>query len=146
MSSPSVQISINEVQLLEFSVAERVKQLKEPLPQNTYEFQFSVQSKAMSTDKALGIQLAVALFEKQGKERKIELCRIETRTIFHVKNFEDVIKIDADNMTIQDVLAVTCHSIAFSTTRGMLAVSLQDSIINNAVLPIIEPQVFLPPR
>src|SRR6218665_2250926 len=123
-SSPSVQISINEIQLLEFFVSERVKRLKEPLPQSAYEFQFSAQSKAISTDKALNIQLTVSLFEKRSEERKIE----------------------ADKMTIPDVLAATCHGIAFSAARGMLVMSLQNTVISNAVLPIINPQVFLPPR
>lgn len=146
MNPPSIQISIKEVQLLDFSFTERVEQLKEPLPQNAYEFQFSAQAKVISTDKALGIQLMVSLFEKQNNERKIELCKIETRTIFHVENFEEVIKIDAENIAIPEVLTVTCNSIAFSTTRGMLVISLQDSIIKNAIMPIINPQVFLPPR
>ena len=145
-SSPSVQISINEIQLLEFSVSERVKRLKEPLPQSAYEFQFSAQSKAISTDKALNIQLTVSLFEKRSEERKIELCRMKTRTVFHIENFEEAIKIDADQMTIPDVLAATCHGIAFSAARGMLVMSLQNTVISNAVLPIINPQVFLPPR
>jgi len=74
------------------------------------------------------------------------LCRIKTRTVFHIENFEEAIKIDADQMTIPDVLAATCHGIAFSAARGMLVMSLQNTVISNAVLPIINPQVFLPPR
>src|SRR6218665_3000351 len=107
---------------------------------------FASQSKAISTDKALNIQLTVSLFEKRSEERKIELCRMKTRTVFHIENFEEAIKIDADQMTIPDVLAATCHGIAFSAARGMLVMSLQNTVISNAVLPIINPQVFLPPR
>lgn len=141
-----ITIGIKEIKFLHYESTTRVQEIKAQLPNDAYEFQFDMQSNIEEKDKLFNILLSVALYEKQSNETKVELAKMKVHISFVVVNFEEVIKKEQELISIPDQLVIVTAGIALSTARGMFVMSVKDSILNNAVIPIINPQVFLPKK
>lgn len=139
-----LKIGINDIKFLHFELTTRVQELKEPLPYNVYEFQFEMQSHIAESEKLMNVQITITLYEKQSAETKIELAKIITLTSFRVVNFDEVITKNNNIINIPNQLIAVAAGIAISTSRGMFVMNVKDTIISNAIIPIINPQDFLP--
>jgi hypothetical protein len=142
--SGGITIGIKDIKFLHFETTTRVQELKTPLPEEAFEFQFEMQTSINEDENTFNVLFSITLFEKQGSITKIELANIKTLSIFRVLNFDEVFKKEGNLIFIPDQLILVAANIAISTSRGMFVMNVKDSIISNAVMPIINPQVFLP--
>ena len=141
-----ITIGIREIKFLHYESTTRVQEIKSQLPNDAYEFQFDMQWNIAEKDKLFNILLSVTLYEKQSSETKVELANMKEHISFVVINFQDVIKKEKELISIPDQLVTVAAGIALSTARGMFVMNVKDSILNNAVIPIVNPQVFLPKK
>jgi hypothetical protein len=141
-----ITIGIKEIKFLHYESTTRVQEIKNQLPNDAYEFQFDMQWNIAEKDKLFNILLSVTLYEKQSSETKIELANMKEHISFVVINFQEVIKKEKELISIPDQLVTVAAGIALSTARGMFVMNVKDSILNNAVIPIVNPQVFLPKK
>jgi len=129
-----------EVERMEFS--KRVQELTNSLTRDDYEFQFDVTMNLVPDDKHVVVSLVITLFEKQGKVVKIELAKLATKTTVKVLNFDEVITHSGDRLHYPEQLFPTLIGLSISTARGIFLAYTSDKIINNALVPIIDPRVF----
>ena len=141
-----ITIGIKGIRFLHFEPTSRVQELTKQLPPEMYEFQLDMESQIVEHEKLFNVQMSVTLYEKQGVSTKIELATMKTLTSFNIVNLNELILKENGLITIPDQVILVATGIAVSTTRGMFVMSVKDSIINNAVIPIINPQVFLPKK
>lgn len=80
-----------------------------------------------------------------GKKDPIILGEIVTRSIFQVENIKHLFNEDG-SVTLPDKLVTTMLSIAFSTTRGALAIKAEGNILAGAILPLVDPKKLLENR
>lgn len=138
-----ITIGINDVKFIHFETTTRVQELKESIHSDGYEFQFDMQTHISEEDKLFNVIMSTTLYEKQNEITKVELANIKTLTSFRIVNFNEVIKKEENQVSIPDQLITVAAGIALSTTRGMLVMCVKDSIISNAIIPIVNPQVFI---
>ncbi|MFY8036403.1 MAG: hypothetical protein ACOVMQ_04495 [Cyclobacteriaceae bacterium] len=141
-----ITIGVNEVKLLHFEVTTRLNEIRTPIPNDGYEFQFDMQSDINEENKLFNVILSTTLYEKQGNVTKVELSKMKTLISFRIINFDEVIKKEAKRISIPDQLIIYASGITISTARGMFAICVKDMIINNALIPILDPQLFLPKK
>jgi|AntAceMinimDraft_17_1070374.scaffolds.fasta_scaffold45896_1 hypothetical protein len=144
--APSLQITlrISDIKILHFETTKRVEEILEPLPIDSYEFRFDLKTGSSEPDKIFTNLLYVTLFEKQSDIVKIELAKLHTLTTFQITNYNEVIKKKDDSVIVPNQLISLTAGISISTARGILTLHLKDSKISNAILPIINAQMFIP--
>lgn len=141
-----ITIGLNELKFFHFESTTRLNEMKNPLPIDGYEFQFDMQSDINEKEKLFNIMLSTTLYEKHSNVTKVELAKMKSLISFRIINFEDVIKKENNQIAIPDQLIVIASGIAISTARGMFAMCVKDKVINNAMIPILDPQIFLPKK
>jgi hypothetical protein len=141
-----ITIGIKEIKLLHYESTTRLQDIKKQLPNDAYEFQFDLQWNVVEVEKLFNSIISVTLYEKQSIETKVELVSMKVLMSFAVINYEEVIKKENGLTLIPDQLIAVTAGIVVSTARGMFALNVKDSIVNNAIIPIINPQVFLPKK
>ena len=146
MATTPLKISIREIKLLHYQSTTRVQEIKKQLTNDLYEFQFDLQWGAIEVEKLFNVLLSVTLYEKQSPETKVELANIKVSSSFEIMDFDQVIRKENGMTAIPDQLIPVTAGIVVSTTRGMFALSVENSIISNAIIPLINPKVFLPKR
>ncbi len=140
-----ITIGINDIKFINYESTTRVQELKEPLINTAFEFQIEMKTDIMNVDKLFNINTSVTLYEKQG-ETKIELARLQTFNSFRIINFDDVIIKKDDQLLIPDHLLAVASGIAVSTARGMFVMCVKNTVISNALIPIIDSTVFVPKK
>ncbi len=141
-----ITIGLNELKFVHFESTTRLSEMKNPLPNDGYEFQFDMQSDINEKEKLFSIMLSTTLYEKQSDVTKVELAKMKSLISFRIINFEDVIKKENNQIAIPDQLIIIASGIAISTARGMFAMCVKDTVLNNAMIPILDPQIFLPKK
>ena len=141
-----ITIGIKEIKLLQYESTTRIQEIKKQLPNDAYEFQFDLQWNPIDEEKLFNSTISVTLYEKQSTETKVELVNMKVLISFAVINYDEVIKKENGLTLIPDQLIIVTSGVLVSTARGMFALNTKDSIVNNAIIPIINPQVFLPKK
>lgn len=141
----TTDISIPVLKFLSFDTTDRFQALKRPLPIDNYEFQFNFETNIREEKSLLQIILTVDAFEKQNEGVRLLLAKMKLELIFHLTNFEGVIKKNPENktLTVATNFLVMAAGIAVGTARGMFAIKVQDTIISNAIIPILNPRIFV---
>jgi hypothetical protein len=144
--TPLLQITlkISDIKILLFETTQRVEELQDPLPIDSYEFRFDLKTETSEPEKFFTNLLYITLFEKQSEIVKIELAKLHTLTTFKIINYSEVIKKKKDGIIVPNQLISLTAGIAISTARGILTLNLKDTKISNAIIPIINPQMFIP--
>jgi len=145
-NTSQITIGIKGIKFLHFETTTRVQEIKKQLPDNAYEFQFDLQSDINESEKLFNLLLTAILYEKQSTETKVKLATIGVTVSFIVVNFNEVIKKENGLIAISDQLIAIASGIVLSTARGMFAINTKDSIISNAIIPIVNPQAFIPKK
>ena len=141
-----ITIGLNELKFIHFESTTRLNEMKNSLPNDGYEFQFDMQSDINEKEKLFSIMLSTTLYEKQSDVTKVELAKMKSLISFRIINFEDVIKKENNQIAIPDQLIIFASGIAISTARGMFAMCVKDTVVINAMIPILDPQIFLPKK
>ena len=74
------------------------------------------------------------------------LGQLSTLCIFHVDNFEEVVKIKDGVAQLPTEFINQLNNIAISTTRGVMFTMFRGSYLHRAILPIVYPQQFEPQK
>lgn len=74
----------------------------------------------------------------QGGEGK--LGKIGTAVVFTIENWNQVVKIVEGEVNVPSEFMTILHSIAYSTTRGIMYMQFRGTFLQNAHLPVIDPK------
>ena len=142
-----IDIALSDLKFLNFETTTRVQELKKQLKSKEYEFHFEFQSKFKKEEKLVNLILTITANEKQNESTKIELAKMQLSITFLIANFDDVITIKENNIaTIPNELIALTAGIAVASARGMFAVNVQNTVISNAIVPIVDPRIFVPKK
>jgi hypothetical protein len=139
----NITLGIDSVKFGHFELTSHAKEHLESVSFDSYEFQFDLQSIIEDDVKLFRVLLKVTLYEKMSSQSKIELAHIQTENAFRVQNFNEVFLKQNDKYSIPDQLIIVTAGISVSTARGMLAMCIKDTVLSDAVIPIIDPKVFI---
>jgi hypothetical protein len=140
----NITLRINELKVLHFETSQRTKELKNPVQLDAYEFRLDIKTEVFEKEKIFSNILDVTLYERQNENSKIELAKLSTLSTFVIMNFDEVFVKENDRFKAPTQLFPLTAGIAISSARGMLSLKLLDTIISNAIIPIINPQQFIP--
>jgi len=98
----------------------------------------------INVDKAtIGIILEITFSHSENSTNN--LYGIKTKHTYKIKNISEIVKkVNDDGFNIPDQLLITLISIAYSGTRGMLAVLVTNEKYKKIILPIVNPKKLLP--
>jgi len=116
-------------------------EIKIPENYNNYTYEIQVSSKVNKELRLIIISVLVKIF--LDNEKKITLASIETSSIFEITNLNEIVKFEDEKLKIPEFLMATLIGISISTIRGMLLAKTSGSIIQNAIIPVINPSDFL---
>lgn len=134
LKSVDVTIKIAHMELVSFELADVAD--RENIDHSQFAFEYSVNVRVEASSKTANIECAIKVFNDLSKTKY--LGSIKSLGIFEVVNFEDVAK---DNLLPTNVLAVFT-GLLISSTRGFLLLKGKGTILENAMLPIIDPNAF----
>lgn len=93
--------------------------------------------------KTISVILNILFYQENGQ--LIELFGIKTNTSYKIENFESIIYNENNNkVNIPNQFLSTLIAIAYSNSRGMLAVLVTNEEYKSFILPIINPAKLLP--
>jgi hypothetical protein len=141
----NITFSIVEAKCLSFNFTEYALKDKKVIDSNSFEFEFKVQHMVFPDQKWITVDFNTTLFEIQSTS-KMALAELKAKITFRIENFAEIIKQDGQIMNIPHPLFTLTANIVVSAVRGMFIVKLQDSHLSNAILPPINPAIFIPPQ
>ena len=141
----SFSIGIKEIKFIDFSLTSAANELKEPEVEK-FEFQFQIQTQVVESTKTFDIILKILISYKTTETINIELGHIETFSSFFITEFDEVVKKEAEVLTVPETIFPTTIGVAISTARGMLVMLLKDTNISRATIPIVNAQQFAPQK
>ncbi|TMI74837.1 MAG: hypothetical protein E6H09_03065 [Bacteroidetes bacterium] len=144
----SLTLSIKECKCLSFSFTDYALKNKKQIALDQYEFTFTLTTQIFENEKLFSVVIETKLFEKQSENVKIELAELKAKCAVAVINFDEVIRKtdDKSQLLIPDQLFLLCNTLTVSAVRGMFSIKLDDTIYSNALLPIVDPNLFLPTK
>jgi hypothetical protein len=105
-----------------------------------FNFNINLETKADAPNRLL---FAIIHIEILTEDQSQVLGGISVSCIFEIKNFEELIKIEAEGkLTLPQQLVDIINSISLSTTRGVMFATFKGTPLHNAFLPIIDPKQF----
>jgi len=139
-----IKFRISEIRVLLFELSQRFAELKMPLSKESYEFRIDMKTGSKEQEKIFSVLLFITLFEKRNDTIKIELAKLNTLTSFEIQNFNEVFKKENNVLKIPNQILTMTSGIAISTARGIFSMSVKDTLLSNAIIPIVDPNLFLP--
>lgn len=146
--SISITLSLIENKCLSFDLTEYALSNKKAVNFESYEFSFTLNFNLLEKEKQARVVLNCKLYEKQGPNFKLEIAELKSTTLFFIQNYDEIIKRDDSkiNVLIPNPLIELCNSVTLSSTRGMFSVKLENTLYSNAVFPLIDNKLLLPPQ
>jgi hypothetical protein len=141
----NITLRLLDVKCIFFELSEYAKTNTYQPAFDAYEFQFKLQASVLEEEKEFVINLDVKLFEKRGNI-KYELSNLVCHLKFALVNYNEIILKRDNIIQIPDQLIITCAGIVVSSARGMFAVNLNGTLYSNAVVPLIDPKIFIPQK
>lgn len=138
----SIGIAINSISEREFTFTDKnLKSLDVKLLSLGFHLDFKVDFK-----KSFFTVIFTVIYNYGHIENEIQLLNFTTITRFKVKGLKKIVKFEEGNdhkFQIPDPLIETFVGAAISSTRGMLAYKLSDTILSDYYLPLIDVQKIL---
>ncbi|WP_417610091.1 hypothetical protein [Owenweeksia hongkongensis] len=101
-------------------------------------FEFDIKSGyQFYSDKTEIVAHTEILIKAKGHDKV--LGKAVTAVMFQIQNWDEIVSISNDKVDIPQQLMTVLHSIAYSTTRGMMYMQFRGTFLQNAHLPIIDP-------
>lgn len=135
----TITLSLVDIAIIEFKLSSRAYELEFQLPYENYEFQFHIQLNFDESQQLALLPLRVTLYEK---DNKIELAQLKIRATFKILNFEEVIKKVDGQFKFPTALISITAGVTVSTARGIFFMNVRDTILKNALMPIVDPSIF----
>jgi len=143
-----VSMRLTENKCISFALTEYAIQNNKPIPSNGYIFNFNASFAAIPNEKAVRVIMTAKLFEKKEPQENILLAELVAIHVFTILNFSEVIKYDAIRKMnlIPDPLISLCNNITLNSVRGMYSVKLENTIYNNAIVPLMHTNALSPKK
>jgi len=119
--------------------------LKIPLSIDQYEFNFIINFNINQATHHARVSTLVKLLEKKADNSRIELAELKSTHLFLIQNFEEVIYSNSQGqMLIPNPLMEVCNSVAVSSARGMFSIKTENTVLNNAIIPLMDAKSLIP--
>lgn len=138
----SISSKIVNISLINFRVAVVEEELKKTIDNTkfAYEFSLSFNTELISINR-LNIISLIKIFTDESKQTY--LGDLESMGVFEIENINEIIK--EHNGGIPTVILAMFGGILLSTTRGFLLLKSKDTIVDGALLPIVNVQELFNP-
>lgn len=137
MKELNVQAKIAEIKLDNFQVEKPVKSGQKYNFEH-FQYEFNVNIEVQTTKQEIRVNLTVNIFPDL--EKKNRIAQISSHGIFLVLNLKDILK-DSDGK-VPNVIFSNFIGVLISTTRGFLIDKSHKTLIDGAIIPIINPHTF----
>lgn len=142
----NISLSLLESKCLQFALSEYGLSNQSVVPATGYEFTLSMGFSLIepAPAKHIRIHLLCKLFEKKSEQLKLEIASLHASCTFFIQNFEHIIKRDKtkNKVIIPDTLIELCNGLTLGIVRGMFVVKLENTLYQNALLPLIDLQAL----
>ncbi|MBL7767834.1 MAG: hypothetical protein JNK20_02625 [Flavipsychrobacter sp.] len=101
-----------------------------------FTFNIGVEQKIDETNKIILVFVNTDILSK-GVDKS--LASLSTLCIYHVANFEDIIKKEEGRLVLPDHFVNLLSSISISTSRGVMFTFFRGTYLHKAILPVIDP-------
>jgi len=101
---------------------------------------FNLDEKLVKTE----LEIKIASKHKEESPRARGLFRLNF--LFSLDNFDELVKLDQSKLKVSNSLGNALASISYSTARGILLTRFQGTILNDLILPVIDPNELLKPE
>ena len=108
--------------------------------QQSFNFNISVEQKLDANNKCLIVIVHIEITVAQDLDYKLATASVAC--VFGIENYNDVVKMENNQPTINPGITDVLNSISLSTTRGVLSQLLRGTYLHQAVLPVIDPKTF----
>ncbi len=105
-----------------------------------FSFNISVEQKLDPGNKCLIVITHVEITTPDDIDYKLATAAVAC--LFSIENYNDVIRMEKDQVVINPGVIEILNSISYSTTRGVLSQLLRGTYLHNAIMPIIDPKTF----
>ena len=139
MKPIDVTVKIKSIALVDFHVENIGKQEGEKLNNKKFAFQFTLNIKVDSSKKEILLDCSTKIFSDDSKT--LYLAEIITKGIFDLLNFDEIV---TEHKGVPQPIIGMFMSILLSTMRGMILVKSMGTIVENAILPIININTLFP--
>ena len=133
-SDVSITIILQEIKLQRFVVLEKIPVKR--IDKNRLTFEFAINVRVEPESRQVMINSTITIYYDLTK--KIYLGEIETSGAFEIANFAEI----SHSNTIPTQALALLTGVVISTTRGMLLIKAEGSIIHGALLPITDSWAF----
>jgi hypothetical protein len=132
-------ISIEEVKLISFAKTDLFDTITEFGNKDQYQFTFQFTGKADVNTKTYIANYTITP-QLKTTDGNSDIAILKTACVFGVANWDEVITQTDNNINIPYSLIYNAAGIALSTTRGMLAMLLKDTVFSKVIIPVINVQ------
>jgi hypothetical protein len=108
--------------------------------QQSFNFNISVEQKLDAGNKCLIVIIHLEITVAQDLDYKLATASVAC--LFDIENYNDVVKMENNQATINPGITDVLNSISLSTTRGVLSQVLRGTYLHHAILPVIDPKTF----
>jgi len=143
----SITFSVRAVECESFSFTDYAEKNTNSIPFDGYSFDNRFQIGLRPQEEIIDFFLLIDFFEGIEKHRGQLLAKMHTKTSLKIHNYNEVTK-SAPNgqILIPDTLIQMGNSFALNHARGMFAMKVQGTKYSNAIIPLLDPSLLLPPR
>ncbi len=134
-----IQMKFKSFRTLDFAYHQPPEQIKNT---DTVHFNFNFEVLIEKSLKSVIINFKVVTFIGKD-EGRFQIASIETKSVFEFQGLEPLAQV-GDSIQFPDNLLITFLSISYSTTRGALCSKGAGTILETAIMPLIDPKSYKP--
>ncbi|MFY9311053.1 MAG: hypothetical protein WAQ28_18565 [Bacteroidia bacterium] len=134
-----VTTKIQSISLNNFKVANITKEQRQFLNNEKFAFEFNIRAKSELTTKEFTVYSTISIFSNDSKT--LYLGEIETTGVFELQNLDEITE---KHHGMPNAVIAMFIGILLSTTRGMLLIKSQGTLIDGALIPMINTSAFFP--
>lgn len=131
----NISFKLLAIEILDFSLASH-KQI--PILA-TFQFDINLEHRVNNDKKLVTVVYNISVLS----EKKEQLFgHVKTSCIYQIHNFNDFFDIENKKLKLPDEITTTLNSISLSTTRGIMFSLFRGTLLQYAVLPLVDPKAF----
>ncbi|MBI3509496.1 MAG: hypothetical protein HY064_02460 [Bacteroidetes bacterium] len=131
------------MKFISFVEAEGGINLKHTPTADQYEFRFEVASAISDKEKKMTVIMTTTVLLKTGEKARVELGQLKALVVFNVVNLDEITIEIGGKKGVPEHLYILTYGITLSTSRGMLAIQVEKTKFNNAIIPVIDPKILV---
>lgn len=93
-------------------------------------------------DKLARAELEIKV-ETDSEQAEKGRCRYNIHFIYKIDNLDELVSMTADGLDVSQSLQNTLASVSYSTARGMLINRLQNTVFQDFILPVMNPDQLI---